>query len=437
MIIWSYLGLIYVFYVFILFLRSLGKSLPILELCSLIAGLQWIVGAFIEYRISFDHYKYFMYVSESTYMSYVVPAYIVFSLALLRNQNRLRKFKLKIEEGKNYSNFGLRMIIFSYVTQIVSPLIPSQLDFVLFLISNLKYVGITILYFSKIKWHNKILYVIVIIFFIESLISGMFHLFFSWLVFFFMFWTYKNKTTIKTNILIVFFGLFSLSSIQIVKSDFRSFIWNNYSGNEVVLFFNLISNSFSERSIEKQYAQSTINTRLNQGWIISAIMNNTPKNQSFANGETILLSCYKALVPRVLDPFQIEIRVRDNFMKYTGIYISESTSMGMSVVGESYVNFGVFGGIVTIGFWGIFLSFVWKQLYLISLRKPFFIFFLPLIFLQVIKAETEFASVLNHLTKTIIFIFIFIWLLKFFYKIKYPIKKVTKNIVNSSEFDSF
>ena len=261
MIIWSYLGLIYVFYVFILFLRSLGKSLPILELCSLIAGLQWIVGAFIEYRISFDHYKYFMYVSESTYMSYVVPAYIVFSLALLRNQNRLRKFKLKIEEGKNYSNFGLRMIIFSYVTQIVSPLIPSQLDFVLFLISNLKYVGITILYFSKIKWHNKILYVIVIIFFIESLISGMFHLFFSWLVFFFMFWTYKNKTTIKTNILIVFFGLFSLSSIQIVKSDFRSFIWNNYSGNEVVLFFNLISNSFSERSIEKQYAQSTINTR--------------------------------------------------------------------------------------------------------------------------------------------------------------------------------
>ena len=91
--------------------------------------------------------------------------------------------------------------------------------------------------------------------------------------------------------------------------------------------------------------------------------------------------------------------------------------MGISVAGESYINFGVFGGIIFMGAWGIFLSFIWKQLYLKSLKKPFLIFFLPLIFLQVIKAETELSSSLNHLTKTIVFIFIFIWFYNKFFKI--------------------
>ena len=153
MIIWSYLGVLTTLYIFIIFIRNLGKNLPILELCLLIAGLQWIVGAFIEYRSSFNHFKYYMYVPENTYMSYIVPAYIVFSITLLINQKRLRKFKLNIEEGKNYSNFGLRLIILSVILQISSTIISTQLDFVVYLFVNLKYVGVIILYFSKVKLH--------------------------------------------------------------------------------------------------------------------------------------------------------------------------------------------------------------------------------------------------------------------------------------------
>jgi hypothetical protein len=417
MIIWSYLGVISVLYVFIIFIRNLGKSLPILELCLLIAGSQWIVGAFIEYRSSFNHFKYYMYVSENTYMSYVVPAYIIFSLTLLINQKRLRKFKLNIEEGKNYSNFGLRIILLAYILQLSSPIIPSQLGFVVYLLVNLKYVGVIILYFSKVKRHNTLIYVLMSLLFLESLISGMFHLLISWLAFFFMFWAYKNKTTIKTNVLVLFCGFILISSIQLVKNDYRSLVWQNYSGNKITLFFDLVSQNLSAGTIKNEDSQSGLNSRLNQGWIISALMHHTPTNQPFANGETILASLYKAIVPRFLDQFNTEIKTRDNFIKYTGLYISETTSMGISVAGESYINFGVFGGIIFMGAWGIFLSFIWKQLYLKSLKKPFLIFFLPLIFLQVIKAETELSSSLNHLTKTIVFIFIFIWFYNKFFKI--------------------
>jgi hypothetical protein len=248
----------------------------------------------------------------------------------------------------------------------------------------------------------------------------MFHLFISWLAFFFMFWAYKNKTTIKTNVLVLFCGFILISSIQLVKNDYRSLVWKNYSGNKITLFFDLVSQNLSAGTVTNEDSQSTVNGRLNQGWIISALMHHTPTNQPFAGGETILASLYKAIVPRFLDPFNTQIIVRDNFMKYTGLYIAETTSMAMSIVGESYINFGVFGGMVFMGFWGLFLSFIWKQLYLKSLKKPFFIFFLPLIFLQVIKAETELSSALNHLTKTIVFIFVFIWFYNKFFKI--PLK---------------
>lgn len=417
MIIWSYLGLFSVFYIFILFVRNLGKSLPILELCLLISGLQWVFGAFIEYRINFNHFKYYMYVSENTYMSYVVPAYIFFSLFLLINQKKLQKFNLNIGEGKNYSSFGVRIIVLSFILQLSSNIIPSQLDFVVYLITNLKYVGVLILYFSKVKRHNTLIYALLLLLFLESLISGMFHLFISWLIFFFMFWSYKNKSSVKTNILVLLIGFFLMGSIQLVKNDYRSLVWNNYSGNKVTLFFNLLSQNISTSEIKNEDSQIAVNSRLNQGWIISAIMDNTPKIQPFANGETILAALYKAIFPRFLDPYNREIKLRDSFMKYTGLFIAEGTSMGMSVVGESYVNFGVIGGIVFMGVWGFLLSFFWKILYLKALKKPLLIFFSPLIFLQVIKAETEFSSVLNHLTKTTVFVFVFIWFYSKFLKI--------------------
>ena len=58
---WSIIGLITVIYVFSIFIKRLGKTLPVLELLLLIAGLQWIVGSFIEYRTDFLHYKYSLY----------------------------------------------------------------------------------------------------------------------------------------------------------------------------------------------------------------------------------------------------------------------------------------------------------------------------------------------------------------------------------------
>ncbi|MFN9036730.1 MAG: hypothetical protein ACK5YO_10575, partial [Planctomyces sp.] len=90
---------------------------------------------------------------------------------------------------------------------------------------------------------------------------------------------------------------------------------------------------------------------------------------------------------------------RENFRRFTGLEIADSTSMGISPLGEAYANFGSMGGIVLMaGFGGLFAA-----SYAVAMRftvtRPSFFFWMPVIFYQAIKAETEFAVVLNQLTK--------------------------------------
>jgi hypothetical protein len=172
---------------------------------------------------------------------------------------------------------------------------------------------------------------------------------------------------------------------------------------------------------------------LNQGWIISAIMDHTPQNQPYANGETVLESIGATIVPRFLVADKKLANGRDNFMKYTGLYIGETTSMAMSVLGEAYANFGVFGGIIFMGLWGLFLSFVWGFLSKKIVRNNIIYFFIPIIFFQVIKAETELLTVLNHLIKSMILVFVFLW----FYQsvLKLSLKNFSNRRLHSLNFN--
>jgi len=81
--------------------------------------------------------------------------------------------------------------------------------------------------------------------------------------------------------------------------------------------------------------------------------------------------------------------------------------MGISVLGEAYANFGSFGGAIFMLFWGVIIAFIMRMIVLVSLTHPTIILWAPLIFLQMVKAETELVVVLNHGIKTSIVIAIF------------------------------
>ncbi len=416
---WSYIGILLVIFSAYKFLIRLGKALPVLELMLLIAGLQWIVGPLIEYASPSLHYKYYMYVEQTQYMGFVVPAFGIFVLFVLVLIKKTALFNFQLGRLENYSNYGLVIFIIGVFFDVFGGFLPGALGFVGFILSNFKFVGAIILYYSQSKKLKKIFYVAILYLLITSISKALFHDFILWSVFFYMFWSLKNKPSIPVILTTIIAGALLALTLQTVKSAFRAEVWNDYSGNKIELFIGLMIDSVlaSDTDVSQIDGDGVdSNVRLNQGWIISATLDHIPSNQNYFNGATIKDAIFASILPRFLNPNKTKAGGQENFRKFTGLELSQGTSMGISIVGEAYGNFAHVGGILFMGIWGFFLGKVWLFLYNQIRKNILIIAFIPLIFLQVIKAETELVVVLNHLVKSLIVVFLFIWFAKKYLK---------------------
>lgn len=410
------LGIGLVAYIAITFFRALGKQLPILELMLLIAGLQWIIGPIIEYNSDFHDPKYYMYVNMDTYMGYVVPAYALFILSILLLK---RSFKVDVQDildFKKYSRYGVTILFIGVVFDLLGFVLPGALGFLVFLMAGFKFVGAIILFFSDSRIHRYIFYGSIVFLIMISLRKALFHDFILWSAFFYMFYAIKTKPTPRVKLLTFVAGFFVLTTIQAVKSDYRVMLREGFDGNFVQLFFGTVTQKYDQGFFEEEEDTAGLNVRLNQGWIISAVMDHVPRNLEFANGATINEAIVATLVPRFLNPNKKVAGGQENFREYTGLHLSDNTSMGLSIIGEFYANFGVLSGAFAMGIWGVFLALIWRVLIKNTYKIPLLIFFLPLIFLQVVKAETELVVVLNHLIKSIVAVALFFWLTKRYLK---------------------
>lgn len=395
------------------FINALGKRLPILELMLLIAGLQWIVGPYIEYNSDYHDPKYFMYVDQDTYMGFVVPAYALFMtlIFLISRGNYINK--QDILDFKKYSQYGVTILFIGVFSELFGFIIPGALSFLVFLLAGFKFVGAIILYFSEVRLHRYLFYGSILFLAYTSLKDALFHDFILWSAFFYMFWAIKTQPTPRLKLMTITGAFLMLTIIQSVKADYRLLLDEGFDGNVVGVFLGTVNQKYESGGVfEDEEEASGLNSRLNQGWIISAVMDHVPRNHEFADGETVNEAIKASLVPRFLNPNKKEAGGQENFTEYTGLALAENTSMGLSIIGEFYANYGTLVGIAVMGLWGVFLALIWKKLVKKTYKIPLLIFFLPLIFLQVVKAETELVVVLNHLIKSIITVALFFWFTK-------------------------
>lgn len=408
----SLLGIITVIYVFLRFLNNLGKTIPIIELMLLIAGLQWIIGPVIEYNLQFNHYKYFMYVSESIYMTYVVPAYICFVLGAKLTNKKTEKFFMVFKSVIFNHKFAFVLIIMGLFSGLVIDFVPNSLRFLFHLISQLKFVGVIMLLFTEFRQKKVVLALSLIILLINAVLSAMFHTFILWSVFIFMYWCFKFPMKKWKIVITMVVGLSIMSILQNVKSAYRAEVWQNFNGNKIELFASLIYDSLMSNSATDTEALGEINVRLNQGWIISAIMNNFNSSRQYLRGETFLNSIESSLLPRFMNPNKSLANGQEYFIKMTGLTLGSNTSMGVSIIGESYGNFGIIGGIFFMIFYGLLISFTYKSFVKNSLSSVQLFFMLPIVFLPIIKAESDSLSIFNYLFKSVIFTLIVIKLIQ-------------------------
>lgn len=415
------IGLAFSIYTFTDFINKLGKVFPIKEFIILIACIQWVIGAKISYSLGKMHHKYYMYVDEDVYMNYVVPGVIFMAIGLFIIQSNInvKKITEQLKPTKKNISIAYTLVFIGVSAGIIDKLINiGGLAFFLFLANILLYVGVSYLFFlfPKKKWWFVIATLGAV--FVLSVNKGMFHNLLL-VTAFFSFILVPRKTSFITKLLVISVGFVFIYMLQLVKAEFREVVWSESNQNPIEVFYNLMEEEFTQQLEQSETTKigddpeltkdnADANNRFNQGWIISRVLENVPQKQPFLNGKTINEAIEASILPRFLAPNKVGAdQALINFRQITGLGLSENASMGLSLIAEFYANYGYYGGWTAMFFYGLllslsirfFISILGNGSYLIAL---WFILF----FFQVVKAETDFIKIFNHLIKSIIFFLI-------------------------------
>lgn len=363
-----------------------------------------------------------MYVDELEYMNFVVPSIclLILGLYLFAPSLSLNHIQRDVNQNKSMvRKVALYLILIGFTFPFFSRFIGvSGIGFISYLSSLLLFVGASYLSFYNRKRKWLIFFITIGIVLAQSIIQGMFHSLLLVSVFMLMVTFSKNDSFIK-KALIIIFGFFMSTVIQSIKHDYRSVIWENRNANNFKTFTNLlIQETFlNESSNELSYISekskadkenSGLNARLNQGWIISKVMDNVPANKEFAGGETIYQAIEASVLPRILFPNKAggEVALK-NFKELTGLKIGENTSMGLSLAAEFYANFGIRGGWFAMFVYGLLIGFLLKWIVgSFGNYSGLIILWIAFFFFQVVKAETDFIKMVNHLFKSLVYFYL-------------------------------
>ncbi|MER2998319.1 hypothetical protein [Pontibacter populi] len=423
---WAIAGAVFFCYVFINLLFGFGEGIPVNLVISFIASLQWIIGPILSYYTGINHPFYGMNIPEETYFSYIIPGtilyYIGLSLPVLHAQNVSLTQLGKIEEATTARKQGAYYLLgIGFAASLLSAFAPPALYFFLYLLSHLKYLGAFYLYLSKDS-SKIVLYFVFGFLLLEVLASAIFHDLILWGLFFAFVYSIKIYISMPKKLAYVVAGFFMLLVLQSVKYQYRNIAWSNASLSSFArteLFTSMVLSSFISPGelFEAKKNELTI-TRLNQGWIIARVMNYVPYRQPYANGETIENAFVASLLPRFIVESKATAGGRENMFRFTGIELQYGTSMNISIIGEAYANYGRSGGMVFMFFIGLVFSFILRFILLKSRENTTLLLWIPFLFLQVIKAETDLITTLNYVVKASIAMFIVFWSFKNILKVE-------------------
>lgn len=414
----SYFAIILSLHQFILLFNSLGYVIPVRYLLGSFMCLQFFIGPTFAYN-GLDQYqfeKYKMQIPEAQYFEYAIPAVLSFIIGLHLNAGKLKgevvnKEGIILLVGKN-PKLPYIFIIAGFLASILSSFVGSDLSFIFYLIGSFKFIGLFLLVLGNTQIRLVAFIVVISSIISSSLGNGMFHDLLTWTIFTASVLSIKYKFGIKVKLIGVAAFLLLSITIQLLKGGYREA--TNFGGQETGL--ETISNVY-----EKQNEKGSMfsfqnlapsNVRINQGFIITNIMVTVPQKIPFSNGEEMYQIFEAAILPRFLAPNKLNSGDRELFMKYSGIKIRAGTSMALGSIGDAYINYGIFGGCLSMFLLGLLYSSILNIFHTKSRQYPILILFTALVFYYPIRPDCELQTILGHLFKSCFLITMLIFYFK-------------------------
>ena len=123
------------------------------------------------------------------------------------------------------------------------------------------------------------------------------------MLFYYIFYSLKKKTTFIVNFIFVLVGFLSLFILQTIKSEYREIISQESDINRIGTFTDLYQKRMldSENLFNIGYTEGFVG-RLNTGWVVAKIMYHIPIYEPYSLGEKLASDVFSSFVPRFMYP---------------------------------------------------------------------------------------------------------------------------------------
>ena len=351
-----------VFYI-LFFIDSLNKEIALRQFILLVYSLNFLLAPFIintykdEVNLSFD----FSLGSESSYFYIAISSIIFLHIGLFTIKTKIFNPNYNLVKIDMFINE--RILRYFVYIGIFSDLITfnssNWVSYVLHLIGLLRYIGVFGLFIINKKKSIPFILIIFAYSIYDTIRGGMFGNTIQWMAFFSLIIFVEAKLSSFINFFIILIGFVLIILVQQIKTDYRQKVWTESKESSISIFNESINESQNDFSYTKQGLITNLE-RLNQGWILNKVVNRMDARKNFQNFDLLILYLESAFLPRFLAPNKLNAGDKEIFSKYTGHTLHGNTSMGLGVVADGYISFGMYGSILFSFFLGLFMGVIFK-----------------------------------------------------------------------------
>lgn len=399
-------------------LYRIGKGLVLMEMmafhCVLICLLAPLIG-FRVYNSDSEIARLWvkvMTINPVDYYNFVLPATIAYVFALLspvgKNKNidygqNINELVTQIRSKLgDQTQMGLVLLGVGFVCYYLRTALSGPVQHIFQVMYYFLFTGVLYVYFQKtfqLKW--LVYTAVVMLLAYDAIASGMFTIVAYMSITIFSIFLLNKKIPLWRKITFVGAGFVLFMVIQASKFDYRNATWSeSFEGSKTSVLrdemekkFNNFSALFSEKAFFPIYA------RMNQGHNIQLVMQRVPAVQEFDDGATLATAFASAFVPRLFWPDKPELGGVYNMKHFVGIdLVGWSTNIGP--IGEAWGNFGKWGGIIYMFFYGLFIRWCYTRVITWSKKRPLLLLWIPVLFYETtFSIEGDSLQTFNSIVK--------------------------------------
>ena len=382
-------------------INSTNSGLIIRNIFIIFLSLQYFLGSFLSYEYDNDSI-YTMIIPAQEYFYFAIPGVLLIGLGLFINTSKSDEDfvfnKSNIDYEKLDKNLFTKLFYLSFIFDFLPFKPPESLNFIFYSLSSIKYAYVCYHLMTSKKINYVLIFLPIVFLASRSLGSGMFHDFLTWAIFWGLSLAIRLKPNmIQKSIAIIGFILLAIT-IQLAKQNFRAATWGTSNNESRVKLFKSTAESELETLNQNALIENIV--RINQGWITARTMNYVPQKIDHAGFDLISQYTEAALLPRVLAQDKLKAGDTRILSKYSGIYLSINTSMGLGILSDAWASFGYFGGLVMLFCFGLLLNYSLKYFEFLIKKFPLVYFLLPIVYYYPIRPDCETQTSFGHLVKT-------------------------------------